>query len=127
MFEAFLPDPGRFRLAQVQVRAELAREPWQIEAYFRLRQQIFALEQGLFAGSDRDAHDESALPIVAMTEIAGMPDRVVGVVRIYEESSQVWFGGRLGVDRDHRRVGTVGPALITEAVASAHAFGAREF
>lgn len=118
--------PVRPQTAQ-QVRAELAREPWQIAAYFRLRREIFALEQGLFAGSDRDAFDDDASPIVAQGEIAGMPDTVVGVVRIYREDAQTWFGGRLGVARAYRRVGAVGTALITEAVSTAHAWGCRRF
>jgi putative N-acetyltransferase (TIGR04045 family) len=127
MFEALLCDVRYWHLAPARVRAEIARERWQIEAYFALRQQIFAHEQGLFRETDRDPHDEHALPIVAMTEIAGMPDRVVGVVRIYEARDHTWFGGRLGVDRDHRRAVAIGTALITEAVSSAHARGAREF
>jgi len=110
-----------------RVTAELAREPWQIEAYFRLRREIFADEQGLFAETDRDEQDEYASPIVAQGEIAGMPDRVVGVVRIYREADDTWFGGRLGVVRSYRRVGAVGSSLITEAVSTAHAWGCRRF
>jgi len=118
--------PVRVQLAR-RIQAELAREPWQIEAYFRLRREIFAIEQGLFAESDRDALDERASPIVAQGEIAGMPDGVVGVVRIYPEGKDTWFGGRLGVASAHRRVGAIGTALITEAVATAHAWGCRKF
>lgn len=128
MLEALLPDPGpRPIFPAPPLRARVAREPWQIAAYFRLRREIFALEQGLFDESDRDSHDSQALPIVAITEIAGMPDRVVGVVRIYEERDGAWFGGRLGVDPSFRRVGAIGTALITEAVATAHWLGATSF
>src|SRR6188768_2651423 len=98
-----------------RVRAELAREPWQVAAYFRLRREIFAVEQGLFTESDRDGFDDHACPIVAQSEIAGMPDEVVGVVRIYRESKDTWFGGRLGVASAYRRVGAVGASLISEA------------
>jgi putative N-acetyltransferase (TIGR04045 family) len=126
--------PVRAHTAQF-VRAELAREPWQIQAYFRLRSEIFAAEQGLFVDSDRDPHDVHASPIVAQGEIAGMPDGVVGVVRIYrdtetrgsEQGKDTWFGGRLGVSRAHRRVGAVGTALITEAVSTAHGWGCQRF
>jgi putative N-acetyltransferase (TIGR04045 family) len=107
--------------------AELAREPWQIRAYFQVRREIFAQEQGLFEGSDRDAYDDHAIAIVAQGEIAGMPDGVVGVVRIYQEGEGTWYGGRLGVSRAYRRVGAVGSALITEAVSTAHARGCRRF
>jgi putative N-acetyltransferase (TIGR04045 family) len=118
--------PLRAQTAQ-RITAEVAREPWQIAAYFQLRSEIFAAEQGLFAGSDRDAFDVEASPIVAQGEIAGMPDGVVGVVRIYEEKKGTWFGGRLGVARPYRRVGAVGTALITEAVSTAHAWGCTRF
>jgi putative N-acetyltransferase (TIGR04045 family) len=127
VFEALLPNSGARPSFPAPLSAEVAREPWQIQAYFRLRRQIFALEQGLFEGSDRDLLDDSATPIVAQTQIAGMPDRVVGVVRIYSEGDGVWFGGRLGVDPSFRRVGAIGTALITEAVSTAHAWGARQF
>ena len=118
--------PVRAQTAQ-RITAELAREAWQVEAYFQLRREIFAAEQGLFEASDRDAFDDHASPIVAQGEIAGMPDGVVGVVRIYEEGTGTWFGGRLGVARSYRRVGAVGAALITEAVSTAHGWGCRRF
>lgn len=127
MFEALLPDGTRLRPEPPPVFARVAGERWQLDAYFRLRREIFALELGLFGGSDRDAHDDHATPIVAETSIAGMPDRVVGVVRIYPERDGVWFGGRLGVAREYRRVGAIGTALITEAVSTARGFGARRF
>lgn len=114
-----------------RISAQLAREPWQIAGYFALRREIFAAEQGLFEGSDIDEQDAHATPIVAQGEIAGMPDRVVGVVRIFrggpEEPAHTWFGGRLGVASAYRRVGAVGSALITEAVSTAHAWGCRRF
>ncbi|HEY3669127.1 MAG TPA: MSMEG_0567/Sll0786 family nitrogen starvation N-acetyltransferase [Polyangiaceae bacterium] len=120
--------PLRAQTAQ-RIRAEMAREPWQIAGYFALRSEIFAGEQGLFQGSDRDEHDERATAIVAQGEIAGMPDSVVGVVRIYPAPDAVgtWFGGRLGVAHAYRRVGAVGAALITEAVSTAHGWGCTRF
>jgi putative N-acetyltransferase (TIGR04045 family) len=118
--------PVRAQTAQ-RITARVAREPWQIAGYFRLRREIFGAEQGLFEGSDRDAHDEHATPIVAQGEIAGMPDGVVGVVRIYEQEPGTWYGGRLGVSHAYRRVGAVGTALITEAVSTAHAWGCTRF
>jgi len=110
-----------------RVVAVLARDPWQVHAYFALRRAIFAEEQGIFADSDSDERDAHASPIVALSEIAGMPDRVVGVVRIYEAAENTWFGGRLGVLREYRRQGAVGSALITEAVSTAHGWGCRRF
>jgi putative N-acetyltransferase (TIGR04045 family) len=107
--------------------AEVASERWQREAYFRLRGEIFADEQGLFVGSDGDEHDTSALPIVALARVLGIAHEVVGVVRIYPVGNGTWYGGRLGVARDYRRVGAVGGALISTAVSTAHALGCARF
>jgi putative N-acetyltransferase (TIGR04045 family) len=110
-----------------EVVAEVAREPWQLIGYRELRRAIFSEEQGLFDGSDFDEHDARALPIVAASQIAGMADRVVGVVRIYPSEHGVWYGGRLGVHREFRRFGAIGSALITTAVSTAHALGCVRF
>jgi putative N-acetyltransferase (TIGR04045 family) len=110
-----------------QIHAEVASEDWQVLAYRRLRAQIFCEEQGVFEGSDFDTWDASALPIVALSELGGMPDEVVGVVRIYEHSPGVWYGGRLGVNEGYRRRGAVGGALIDCAVSTAHALGCYKF
>lgn len=118
--------PVRPSLGPVIV-AHVARETWQISGYRELRRAIFAEEQRLFEGSDFDEHDAHAMPIVAESQIAGMADRVVGVVRIYEDEPGVWYGGRLGVHRDYRRFGAIGTALITTAVSTAHAHGCRIF
>jgi putative N-acetyltransferase (TIGR04045 family) len=108
-------------------RTSVAAEAWQLSAYFRLRREIFGEEQGLFADSDVDERDARAIPIVAMSEALGMPDEVIGVVRIYEDKPGLWFGGRLGVCHRYRRRGAVGAALIERAVRTAHTLGARQF
>ena len=110
-----------------EVVARVASEPWEREGYYRVRRAIFAEEQGLFEQSDVDAHDAHATPIVAVSQIAGMPDEVVGVVRIYETTPGCWYGGRLGVSRAYRRRGAVGAALIHTAVSTAHAWDCRRF
>lgn len=107
--------------------ASVASEPWQLLGYRELRCAIFAEEQGLFEGSDFDEHDAHALPIVAESQIAGMADRVVGVVRIFRAEPGTWYGGRLGVRREFRRFGAIGTALITTAVSTAHAQGCQRF
>src|SRR4051812_21402981 len=128
MFDGSCPSgrPPRPFLSQ-DIVAEVASEPWQREAYFRLRGEIFAREQGLFVGTDSDAHDASALPIVALGRVLGIANEVVGVVRIYPVNAGTWYGGRLGVARDYRRVGAVGGALIYTAVSTAHALGCSRF
>jgi putative N-acetyltransferase (TIGR04045 family) len=109
------------------ISAAVASERWQVDAYYRLRRDIFEREQGLFEASDVDEHDAHASPIVAMSHIAGMPHEVVGVVRIYASDSDTWYGGRLGVAHAYRRVGAVGGALIHTAVETAHALGCKRF
>lgn len=110
-----------------EVVAEVACEAWQLAGYRELRRAIFAEEQGLFEGSDFDEHDAHALPIVAQSQIGGMDDRVVGVVRIYRSEPGTWYGGRLGVRREFRRFGAIGSALIATAVSTAHALGCQRF
>jgi putative N-acetyltransferase (TIGR04045 family) len=115
------------RVLAADVVARVASDAWELDGYYGVRRAIFAEEQRLFEDSDVDAHDAHATPIVAMSQIAGMPDEVVGVVRIYEASPGVWYGGRLGVCREYRRRGTVGAALIHTAVSTAHAWDCRRF
>jgi putative N-acetyltransferase (TIGR04045 family) len=110
-----------------EVVAQVAREPWQLSGYRELRRAIFAEEQGLFEGSDFDEHDAHALPIVAQSQIAGMADKVVGVVRIYRQEPGTWYGGRLGVRKEYRRFGAIGTALIATAVSTAHGSGCQRF
>lgn len=109
------------------VHAAPAQAEWEIREYFRVRAQIFAEEQGLFEVSDRDEYDEIATPIVALAQVAGVGHEVVGVVRIYSPEDGVYYGGRLGVSHDYRRVGAIGTALIACAVSTAHARGAQRF
>jgi putative N-acetyltransferase (TIGR04045 family) len=104
-----------------------AAEPWMQAGAAALRAQVFVQEQGLFAGGDRDAIDAVALPLVAIAEDASGGPRVVGTVRIHEPAPGVWWGSRLAVARDWRRVGKLGSELIRLAVGTARARGATEF
>ena len=52
---------------------------------------------------------------------------MVGTVRIHEAEPGVWWGSRLAVAADYRRIGALGSALIRLAVCSAHARGCRRF
>ena len=91
---------------------ELARSPKQAEAYYQLRREIFCKEQGLFAVDDEDDIDRLAYPIIAIDHDAPASQSVVGVVRIYEVQPRLWYGGRLGVHANYRRVGHIGKGLI---------------
>jgi putative N-acetyltransferase (TIGR04045 family) len=107
----------------------IAREAWEIEAYWQLRREIFCDELGIFAGPvhERDRHDLRALPIVAVSYSAGNPEAVVGVVRVYAAEGGVWYGGRLGVVRGYRARPQVGSGLIACAVRSAATHGCQRF
>ena len=106
---------------------ELARSPADLEAYFNLRQAIFCEEQGLFEERDQDPLDAYAYPIIAIDQGAAPANRVVGVVRIYEDRPRCWYGGRLGVHPRYRQVGRIGKGLIVKAVTTAHGWGCDRF
>ncbi len=74
----------------------------QLDAYYNTRKSIFCNEQGIFEGSDYDKFDYCSVPIIAINHYLGAPDKVVGVVRIYESKKREWFGGRLGVIKEYR-------------------------
>ena len=121
IFEPFKP----FIASEFQIK--FATQPWERVGARALRHAVFCTEQGLFADDDTDAVDTHAISIVALSMLAVTADRVVGTVRIHEEESGVWWGSRLAVAADYRRVGALGASLIRLAVSSAHARGCRRF
>jgi hypothetical protein len=94
-FDRFTPQDFVFKIA---------RTPQEVEGFWALRRAIFCEEQKIFRGSDRDEVDRVAIPIICETLVAGMEDSVVGVVRIDEREPHVWYGSRLGVAPEFRRV-----------------------
>ena len=104
---------------------KLAEMPQEVAAYFSLRHSIFLEEQALFQGSDVDDLDTIAYPIIALDTTQN--HQVVGVVRIYEHEPGLWYGGRLGVHPDYRRVGHIGKGLIYKAVTTANTWGCHQF
>lgn len=125
---------------------KIAKSQEDLDGFFAVRRDIFCEEQGIFVEDDRDLFDESMLPIVCKTLIAGMEDSVAGVVRIDERRPGVWYGSRLGVAKDFRRIrhfspgvavrnlqpcyhglGALGAGLIYKAVSTANALGCHEF
>lgn len=117
--------PPLFRSADYLIR--FATETWELAGAAALRHAVFCREQGLFAHDDRDDIDRVAIPLVALSMIAGQPDEVIGTVRIHHEGNGLWWGSRLAVAATHRTVGTIGPALIKLAVSTAHARGCVRF
>jgi len=121
IFEPFSP----FQASAYQVK--FATEDWERRAAAALRRDVFCREQAIFEADDRDAVDEVAIPIVALSMYGVAADAVVGTVRIHEAEPGLWWGSRLAVATGHRRVAALGVALIELAVSSAHALGCRRF
>lgn len=101
--------------------------PWEHDQAYALRRQVFCQEQALFDGDDRDAIDDQAQLLVALGDLAGWHDQLVGTVRIHQAQPGVWWGSRLAVDQHFRRQGQIGSTLIRLAVSSAHALGCQQF
>jgi putative N-acetyltransferase (TIGR04045 family) len=110
-----------------EFRISWAATDWQRRQAHALRRAVFCIEQGLFLGDDRDAIDDQAQLLVAQACVAGLPDEVVGTVRIHELAPGHWWGSRLAVHPSFRHLGRIGATLIRLAVCSAHAQGARRF
>jgi putative N-acetyltransferase (TIGR04045 family) len=117
-FPAFLP---------AEYRVKFATDPWERREASALRRQVFCQEQGIFHGDDRDAIDEVAIPIVAISSFGVAPQEVVGTVRIHEAEAGIWWGSRLAVATLYRKIGALGTSLIRLAVSSANARGCRQF
>lgn len=109
------------------VRIKLATTQQEREAARALRRAVFCEEQGIFNGDDTDAIDALALPIAAVMSMPGAADQVVGTVRIHEPEPGLWYGSRLAVARQARRIGSVGSGLIKLAVSTANAHGCHTF
>lgn len=114
-----------FRAAEYQVK--FATCPWEKERAHALRRSVFCREQGIFQADDRDAIDDTAIPIVALSMLGVVADDVVGTVRIHQPEPGIWWGSRLAVHHDYRKIGALGATLIRLAVSSAHAMGAHTF
>lgn len=117
--------PDAFITPEFLIRQATAS--WEIGGAASLRHRTFVTEQGIFADHDRDAIDRIALPLVAVSTMASEADEVVGTVRIHEDSPGLWWGSRLAVRPDYRRVGRLGVELIRLAVGTAHARGCKTF
>lgn len=87
---------------------------------WRIRHEVFVLEQAFFEGSDRDARDacDTTIHVVGLCG-----DVAVGTVRLYPlDDAGLWQGDRLAVLPAYRHH-HVGAPLVRYAVASAAAAG----
>ncbi len=110
-----------------EYRVKFATDMWERREAAALRRAVFCKEQGIFADDDQDDIDAVAIPLVAVSSLGVAPHEVVGTVRIHEAEPGVWWGSRLAVAADYRRIGALGASLIRLAVCSAHARGCRRF
>lgn len=117
-FPVFLPS---------EYRVKFATEGWEHREAKALRRLVFCDEQKIFSGNDRDQIDDLATTIVAISSFAVAAQEVVGTVRIHEAAPGIWWGSRLAVAPDYRRISALGTSLIRLAVSSAHARGCRCF
>lgn len=99
----------------------------ELAVHFRIRHQVFVVEQGLFrdaGGWDRDVHDDDPATVHVLGFFDGTP---CGTVRLYPvpDVPGRWKGDRLAVLDGHRHHG-LGAPLVRFAVATASARGGRE-
>src|ERR1700756_5506462 len=99
-------------------------------AHFRIRHQVFVIEQGMFGGSyggiggaggdDTDGHDDD----LATIHVIGRADETIcGTVRLYPLGPDGrWKGDRLAVLDSYRHLG-LGAPLVRFAVSSAGRLG----
>lgn len=102
-------------------------DPAEIEVYRGLRRDAFVDEQGLFAGTDRDALDDDPRTIVL---VARAGSEVVGGVRIAPVGPVDlgwWTGSRLVVAPSARSALGIGTALVRSACALAEQLGVIRF
>jgi putative N-acetyltransferase (TIGR04045 family) len=128
---AFVDDGFRdFRSRHIKVR--VAKSSWEKQKYFSLRQKVFSKEQKILVNNEQDGKDFRSIPIIALASYCGVSSDIVGAVRIYlveteNKNEQVWFGGRLCVDRSYRGHPSIGKGLINEAVSRAKDLGCTTF
>jgi putative N-acetyltransferase (TIGR04045 family) len=121
MCDPFAP----YRASEFQVK--FATSQWERQQAHALRRAVFCGEQQIFEEDDRDAIDDHAIPIVALSMMGVAPDQLVGTVRIHQAAPGLWWGSRLAVDQEFRKIGALGATLIKLAVSSANAMGCHTF
>jgi putative N-acetyltransferase (TIGR04045 family) len=104
----------------VDVVCRTAADAAEREVHHAIRRQVFVVEQRLFAGDDRDDHDNDPATLHVLGFVDGVP---AGAVRLYPlEEPGLWKGDRLAVLSAFRRHG-VGAPLVRFAVRTAGELG----
>ena len=95
-------------------------------AHFRIRHQVFAIEQGLFGGSGGDDTDDRDEDPETIHVIGRADETICGTVRLYPLGADGrWKGDRLAVLDSYRHLG-LGAPLVRFAVSAAAGLGGRE-
>lgn len=120
-----------FRFVSGEYRIKHVSEAWEQAACAALRRDVFCAEQRVFEHDDADGIDQHAFAIAAVACVAGIPEQVVGTVRIHQPNAVnepgLWQGSRLAVHADYRGAAWLGSQLIIHAVSTAHARGCTRF
>ena len=99
-----------------RVHCQPAGSEDELALHRRIRHEVFVVEQGLFADSDHDEHDERAATVHALGIYGAI---VAGTVRFYPLAEPgLWKGDRLAVLPQFRKHGLGGP-LVRFAVRTA--------
>ena len=116
---AGIPSPGASRVVCRPVASDAERAE-----HFAIRRRIFVDEQGIFAGSDLDEHDQDPSTLALVGYCNGI---VAGTVRLFplDPAGAVFQGDRLAVLGPYRMRG-LGAPLVRCAVATAALLGGRE-
>jgi putative N-acetyltransferase (TIGR04045 family) len=94
--------------------------PEELKLCMDIRRRVFVQEQHLFESSDQDEHDACAIHLAAFYQ-----QRIIGTVRVYQDTNGYWWGGRLAVLKRYR--GRAGRELVLAAVALVKQRGAVHF
>jgi putative N-acetyltransferase (TIGR04045 family) len=118
------PEVAALIVGRPRLSCRMARQAEEFALHHRIRHEVFVTEQGIFAGSDVDAHDGDAATI----RVLGFAGPVAaGSVRLYplDPAAGLWLGDRLAVLPAVRAHG-LGMPLVRFAVATAARLGGRE-
>jgi putative N-acetyltransferase (TIGR04045 family) len=101
---------------EAAITCRLAASSEERALHWRVRDEVFVREQALFAGSDRDEHDDDPATLFAL----GLCGPVLGgAVRLYPlDDTGLWKGDRLAVLPPFRKL-ALGAALVRFAVRTA--------
>lgn len=117
------PPAGAFRARSPAILVRTVASPAELRSHLRIREAVFVNEQALFAGTDRDIHDDDPATLHVLALCDGV---AAGTVRLYplDPAGLTWQGDRLAVLVPFRTQ-SVGKPLVRFAVRTAAQRGGR--